>query len=89
MTIQELDEAMTRQDSRLRDGMLAIVAAARPLVAILHDSGHPTTAKEIERLLFLYDAEVQATGSLMKENVGVLLEAITGRRPPERGREQS
>ncbi len=76
-TPQELHQGLTAKDSIARSAALAIVVFARSLVPTLRDAGREHSAKELERLLFEYDAAAQDVADWAKGNMDSIMELLT------------
>lgn len=79
MTRKEISEESVKIQSRLQEASHSIIVFSHSLVPVLRDCGREFTAKELERLLFMFDASVEEGSNLLKDNIAQIVDIITGR----------
>jgi hypothetical protein len=81
----ELFQKMRALDERIGKAADAVVMHSRTLIATLKDAGREHSARELEALVFIYDAVTQEQQKFAEEHGKQLLEALLkdmkGRRP--------
>lgn len=76
MNRPDLEARMMRSEIVRRENADAITAFVRPLVSALKDLGRDHTAKELEQLLFIYDAHEEETRAWMRTHAEEIADFI-------------
>ena len=85
MTIFEIQQKIQKDQAARSKNAEAIIAFVRALVSTLKDLGREHAAKELEQLLFIYDAHIQEADAWYSQNSRRIADAILEtleKRPP-------